>query len=254
LKKFSKFKLEKLILLLLVIVAVLFICYAFPVYYSTLQVQAQQVQEQPQSPPMIGVKITSPMTGREVSAGELKITGTSTDKTTTDCTVYADWNDQKPFQKAVATGPGGANDYSNWTFTYTDKYHLITNGTNNLTSKLSCIDHNNNNANLTKWYSVDIIGISSDQNQQHPLSITDNSIALGNSTTTAVIAGGGENEGIKNVLPTFSDSKDCKDSKDSKDCKDSKDSKSSKDSKDSKSSKDSKDSKSSKDSKGIKAK
>ena len=247
-KKFSKFKLEKLVLLSLVIVGVLFICYAFPVYYSTLQVQAQQVQEQPQSPPMIGVKITSPMTGREVSAGELKITGTSTDKTTTDCTVYADWNDQKPFQKAVATGPGGANDYSNWTFTYTDKYHLITNGTNNLTSKLSCIDHNNNNANLTKWYSVDIIGISSDQNQQHPLSITDNSIALGNSTTTAVIAGGGENEGIKNVLPTFSDSKDCKDSKDSKDSKDCKDSK------DSKSSKDSKDSKSSKDSKGIKAK
>ena len=247
-KKFSKFKLEKLILLLLVIVAVLFICYAFPVYYSTLQVQAQQVQEQPQSPPMIGVKITSPMTGREVSAGELKITGTSTDKTTTDCTVYADWNDQKPFQKAVATGPGGANDYSNWTFTYTDKYHLITNGTNNLTSKLSCIDHNNN-ANLTKWYSVDIIGISSDQNQQHPLSITDNSIALGNSTTTAVIAGGGENEGIKNVLPTFSDSKDCKDSKDSKDSKDCKDSKDSKSSKDSKDSKDSKSSKGSKDSK-----
>jgi hypothetical protein len=244
LKKFSEFKLEKLILLLLVTVGVLFLCYAFPVYYSTLQVQAQQVQEQPQSPPMIGVKITSPMTGREVSAGELRITGISTDKTTTDCTVYADWNDQKPFQKAIATGTGGVSDYSNWTFTYTDKYHLITNGTNNLTSKLSCIDPDNNNANLTKWYSVDIIGIgiASRQNQQQPLPIIGNSTTLGNSTTTALIAGGGENEGIKNVLPSYSDSKDCKDSKSSKDCKDSKDSKS----KDSKS----KDSKS-KDSKRI---
>jgi hypothetical protein len=249
LKKFSKFKLDKLILLLLVTVGVLFICYAFPVYYSTLQVQAQQVQEQPQSPPMIDVKITSPMKGREVPAGELTITGISTDKTTTDCTVYADWNDQKPYEKAVAAGPGGVDDYSNWTFTYTDKYHLITNGTNNLTSKLSCIDHDNNNVNLTKWYSVNIIGISSDQNQQQPLPIIDNSTTLGNSATTAVIAGGGENEDIKNVLPSYSDSKDCKDSKDSskgsKDCKDSKDSsKGSKDS--SKGSKDS--SKGSKDS------
>jgi hypothetical protein len=229
LQKFSKFKLEKLILLLLVTVGVLFIFYVFPVYYSTLQVQAQQVQDQPQSPPMISVKITSPMTGREVSAGELTITGISTDKTTTDCTVYVDWNDQKPYEKAVATGPGGIDDYSNWTFTYTDKYHLITNGTNNLTSKLSCIDHDNN-VNLTKWYSVNIIGISSDQNQQQPLQIIDNSTTLGDSATTAVIAGGGENGGISNVLPSYSDSKDCKDSKDIKDCKDSKDIKDSKDS------------------------
>ena len=116
-QKFSKFKLEKLILLLLVAVGVLFIFYASPVYYSTLQAQAQQVQEQPRSHPMIDVKITSPMTGREVSAGELTITGISTDKTTTDCTVYADWNDQKPYEKAVATGPGGIDDYSNWTVT-----------------------------------------------------------------------------------------------------------------------------------------
>jgi hypothetical protein len=232
LQKFSKFKLEKLILLLLVTVGVLFIFYVFPVYYSTLQVQAQQVQDQPQSPPMISVKITSPMTGREVSAGELTITGISTDKTTTDCTVYVDWNDQKPYEKAVATGPGGIDDYSNWTFTYTDKYHLITNGTNNLTSKLSCIDHDNN-VNLTKWYSVNLMGISSDQNQQQPLQIIDNSTTLGDSATTAVIAGGGENEGISNVLPSYSDSKDCKDSKDIKDCKDSKDSKDSKDIKDS---------------------
>ena len=94
---------------------------------------------------VLGVKITSPTTGQQVPVGELTILGISTDNATTDCTVYVDWNDQKPFQKDVATGPGGVNnDYSTWTFTYTDKYHIITNGTNNLTSKLSCIDGDNN--------------------------------------------------------------------------------------------------------------
>ena len=107
----------------------------------------------------IGVKITSHATGQEVPVGKLTISGTSTDNTTTDCTVYADWNDQKPFQKAVATGPGGVNDYSTWTFTYTQNYHLITNGTNNLTSKLSCFSNNSSStANLTKWNSIDVIG------------------------------------------------------------------------------------------------
>ncbi len=103
----------------------------------------------------ISIKITSPATGQRIPIGELTISGTSTDNTATDCTVYADWNDQKPFQKATATGPGGIDDYSTWAFTYTDKYHLITNGTNNLTSKLSCL---NNPMNLTKWNSIDVIG------------------------------------------------------------------------------------------------
>jgi hypothetical protein len=103
----------------------------------------------------IGIKITSPVAGQQVPVGELTISGISTDNATTDCTVYADWNDQKPFQKAVATGLGGTNDYSAWTFTYTQNYHLITNGTNNLTSKLSCLS---SPTNVTKWNSVDVIG------------------------------------------------------------------------------------------------
>jgi hypothetical protein len=116
-----------------------------------------------QIPPItLGIKITSPSTGQQVPAGELTISGTSTDNATFDCTVYADWNNTKPFQKAIATGPGGVNDYSRWTFTYTDDYHLITNGTNNLTSKLSCIDNSNggSTANLTKNYSVNVIGVA----------------------------------------------------------------------------------------------
>jgi hypothetical protein len=103
----------------------------------------------------MGIKITSPTTGQQVAVGQLTISGTSTDNANTDCTVYVDLNDQKPFQNATATGPGGADDYSTWTFTYTPKYHLITNGTNELTSKLSCIS---NPSNLTKWNSVNVTG------------------------------------------------------------------------------------------------
>ena len=112
-------------------------------------------QDQEKATSTIGVKIISPIAGQQVPVGELTISGVSTDNATTDCTVYADWNDQKPFQKAVATGLGGTNDYSTWTFTYTQNYHLITNGTNNLTSKLSCLS---NPTNVTKWNSVNVIG------------------------------------------------------------------------------------------------
>ena len=103
----------------------------------------------------VGIKITLPSTGQQVPVGELTISGISTDNATTDCTVYTDWNNTKPFQNATATGPGGVNDYSTWNFTYTNKYHLITNGTNELTAKLSCI---NNPMNVTKWNSVNVTG------------------------------------------------------------------------------------------------
>ena len=104
----------------------------------------------------LGLKITSHEQGQEVPVGELTISGTSTDNATSDCIVYADVNDIKPFQNATATGPGGANDYSNWTFTYTDNYQLITNGTNELTAKLSCVS---SPTNLTKWSSVIVVGV-----------------------------------------------------------------------------------------------
>jgi hypothetical protein len=125
-----------------------------PLIQTTVYAQLQQQQPQP----ILGVKITSPTKGQQVPVGQLTISGISTDNATTDCTVYTDWNDQKPFQKAVATGTGGVNDYSTWTFTYTDNYHLITNGTNNLTSKLSCVNNNVATDNITKSYSVDVIG------------------------------------------------------------------------------------------------
>src|SRR5215475_1557762 len=111
----------------------------------------------------LGVKITSPIQGQNVTVGDLNISGTSSDNSTTDCQVYADVNDIKPFQNVTARGIGGQRDYSNWTYTYTNKYHLITEGVNELTAKLSCKDNINNALNSTqinaKWYSINVTGI-----------------------------------------------------------------------------------------------
>ena len=142
---------------------------------------------------ILGLKITSHEQGQEVPVGELTISGTSTDNATSDCIVYADVNNIKPFQKTVATGPGGANDYSTWNYTYTNNYHLITNGTNELTAKLSCVS---TPTNLTKWNSVIVVGVmNKKQQQQQPIltsivndtTIADNSNILGNGT--AALAG-----------------------------------------------------------------
>ena len=156
-KMFSHIKLtNELKLLLFSTFGIIILIYFAPphYYHGALHVQAQLQQPQQQLPPIISVKITSPVTN-QVPVGQLTISGTSTDNATSDCTVYADWNNLKPFQTAVATGPGGVNDYSTWNFTYTPQYHIITNGTNELTAKLSCIS---NPTNLTKWNSVNVTG------------------------------------------------------------------------------------------------
>jgi hypothetical protein len=126
--------------------------YANNFFYSEAQILPQQSSYQPP-----GVKITSHVTGQKVSTGELTISGTSTDNPNTECQVYTDLNDKKPMQKVKATGPGGNNDYSEWTYTYNSAYRLIQNGTNNLTSKISCID--TAGSNLTKWNSVNVTGV-----------------------------------------------------------------------------------------------
>jgi hypothetical protein len=118
----------------------------------------KQEEEQQQVTNTMGVKITSHTLWQKVPVGELTISGTSTDNAATNCQVDVDVNDQKPFQNATATGPGGANDYSTWTFTYTNKYYLIRDGLNDLTAKLSCIDFNDA-AKVTKYYSVNVVGV-----------------------------------------------------------------------------------------------
>ncbi len=112
----------------------------------------------PQEGTMPSIEIISHSSGQQVNVGPLTISGTSSDTSSTNCEVYADWNDSMPFEKTIAAGPGGPDDYSKWTFTYNSDYHRIENGTNNLTSKISCVD---GPTNLTKWNSVNLIGVNS---------------------------------------------------------------------------------------------
>ena len=111
--------------------------------------------------------------------GPLTISGISSDDSTTDCEVYLDWNDLKPFQKAKPNAINNNNnnnnnntnlvnavpreDFSNWTYTFTKDYHEIANGTNELTAKLSCLAYPNN---YTKFTSVNITGAPQEQISQ----------------------------------------------------------------------------------------
>jgi hypothetical protein len=118
----------------------------------------------------VNVNITSPKFGQQVPVGNLTIAGHSSDNPANDCIVYTNWNGQNPLQIAKALGPGGVNDYSTWSFTYTPAYHAIINGTNELTAQISCLDgdSNNNNNNktnntatyLTNYYRVNVTGIT----------------------------------------------------------------------------------------------
>ena len=145
-----------------------FVTYAFVItllsYFLTIIAVPTLVGAQNQSessnianvigPHKLGVKITSPSKNATVLVGQLIISGVSSDTPITNCMVFADWNDLKPMQNVTAKGPGGANDYSNWTYTYNETYHNITAGINELTSKMICYD---DPSNITsKYYSVNV--------------------------------------------------------------------------------------------------
>lgn len=108
------------------------------------------------------VKITSPSKGQQVQPGGILVSGTSSANATTDCTVSVVINGIRPYQRAVPTGHGGANDYSNWTFTATQGYTVIKQGQNKMTAKMSCPQ----NLNFTKFYSVNVTGVAGKAQQQ----------------------------------------------------------------------------------------
>jgi hypothetical protein len=99
-----------------------------------------------------------------VPVGELQINGSSSDNQDTNCLVYVDWNDLKPMQNVTPNGPGGENDYSTWTFKYTKDYHLIAEGSNELTSKITCsaTATSGNATSTTKFNSLNVTGVGLD--------------------------------------------------------------------------------------------
>jgi len=117
---------------------------------SHMAYQEQQITNE------LGVKIVFPVHGQRVPVGQLVVIGTSSDNGTSDCHVYTDWNDFKPFYNVLAAGPYRPDDYSTWTFSYTEHYHLIEDGANELTAKLFCLAKP---MNFTKYYTINVTGI-----------------------------------------------------------------------------------------------
>ena len=135
----------------------------------------------------IAIKIDSPLGNQQVPVGELTISGTSTDNSTSQCQVYVDWNNLKPYQLATPTGSNGSSDFSTWNFTYTSKYHLIQTGLNDLTSKITCLVPPNG-PTVTKWYSINVTGTTSPNQSSSvtlPLPTANNNASTSNVQTSS---------------------------------------------------------------------
>jgi hypothetical protein len=122
------------------------------------------------------VKITHPSPDQQISTnnGTLRISGISSDNSTSNCEISIIANNVKPYQRTV---PNKDNDYSSWSFTLNSSYTPIKEGQNKLTSKISCLAIP---ANATKWYSVNFTGVFKDittsENQSQEVSNNTNMI------------------------------------------------------------------------------
>jgi hypothetical protein len=84
------------------------------------------------------ITTTYPDAKEEVPVGNLTIYGTSSDDALKSCHILILLNDDKPYQRALATGPVGKDDYSKWTFTFDPYSSLIKQGNNEIVSKIVC--------------------------------------------------------------------------------------------------------------------
>src|SRR5437867_10157184 len=143
-----------------------------------------------QIPPKTGISINinTPFDTASVPSGDLTIYGTSSDDDTKNCQVYADWNDLKPMQSVTPNGPKGNTDYSKWSYTYTGRYHNIVEGSNELTSKITCLDQGQNPS--SKFYSINVTGTKGGSE------ITKNSVQQSSEDTNT-----NTNNEATNVLP-----------------------------------------------------
>ena len=135
----------------------------------------------------ISIKIESPLSNQQVPVGELTISGTSSDNSSSQCQVYLDWNNLKPYQLATPSGSNGSADFSKWSFTYTSKYHLIQTGLNDLTSKITCLVPTGG-PTVTKWYSINVTGTTTSNqstNVQLPLPTANTKTPASNTQTPA---------------------------------------------------------------------
>jgi hypothetical protein len=133
-----------------------------------------------------GIRITSPIDGEQISSngksyfdknGEnLSIKGFSTyeNNNSSNCKVFVIINNVKPYQLTNATGKTGNDDYSTWQYNFNSFYTPFKEGSNKITSKLTCQPGNTNS-----FYSVNVTGSTINgtfpSNAQTPMIIGNNS-------------------------------------------------------------------------------
>src|SRR5437867_4320926 len=118
----------------------------------------------PLQTPMESIKILNLVSSQNVSTGkESLVSGQSSDTIAKDCSVYVIVNDVRPYQSAVASGTGGAKDFSQWKFVLHEQYTHLNEGNNKITAKLLC------KTAPTRWYSVVVNGVPN-SNVSEPLS------------------------------------------------------------------------------------
>jgi hypothetical protein len=165
-KSYSSFSVIALLLLLTFTVTVATVTFNSKVYAQP----ADMGSSSPGGSNLPTIQITSPQDDQQVPPGELTIQGISSDDEETECQVFADVNDITPMRNVTAVGSSGQdNDFSNWTFTYTQNYQLIKPGENELTAKIACFDENSavsfptgtpvaSNAPLSEWHTINVTG------------------------------------------------------------------------------------------------
>src|SRR6187551_44066 len=125
------------------------------------------------SPPQTqleSVKILNPTSFQSADLKkELVVSGESSDTPTKDCSVYVLVNRVQPYQSAIASGRGGATDFSQWKFVLPEQYTHLNEGNNKITAKLVC------NSVATRWYSVVVSGVPSSSISETPIDTTQQS-------------------------------------------------------------------------------
>ena len=102
------------------------------------------------------VTITSPTDGQQVPIGQdLTVTGTSIANSDSGCNIHVNLNRARPSQPATATGPGGPDDYSEWSATLTSNYTSIQEGENRIGARISC----GSDSTLRQFTSVNVTGV-----------------------------------------------------------------------------------------------